>query len=293
MRPLLYLCLCLTFLTIAACTNPVPEPTSDIPATVTAQVQSHLAAIPTDTPAPTYTPYPTPTTAPTATPYPTATPRPTYTLYPTPTPLPTHTPYPTATPRPTYTPYPTPTSEPTATPIPTSTPRPTATPPPTTTPVPAVAWKTVSDDAGTYTIDIPERWILDSVEIKENGKSSFTAWQAAHDGRATISISASYSEYGWRDDSETASKTAFNERVADTDTVAMREPEKFFDGWNYLVETLSGEDNCAFRAYQYREVRRKWDFVVEGRICLHFIDTYGDEFAEAVLSFESTSYGRR
>ena len=120
--------LCLAL--IIACSQPEPTPTLDIPATVTAQVQAGLAAIPTATPVPTHTPYPTPTDSPTATPYPTATayptgtPRPTYTPYPTPTeaptstPYPTYTPYPTATPRPTYTPRPTPTRRPTVTPTP-------------------------------------------------------------------------------------------------------------------------------------------------------------------------------
>ena len=75
-----------------ACAAPVPTPiptatlvptaTPDIPATVTAQV----AAFPTATPYPTYTPEPT------------ATPYPTYTPEPTATPYPTHTPEPTATP---------------------------------------------------------------------------------------------------------------------------------------------------------------------------------------------------
>ena len=248
MRPLLYLCLCLTFLTIAACNNPVPEPTPDVPATVTAQVQSHLAAIPTATPVPTYTPYPTPTTVPTATPYPTFTPRPTYTLYPTPMPR------------------------------------------PTATPVPEVAWKTVSDDAGTYTISIPEYWTLDSVEmLYEDGKSSLTTWQAAHDGRASISIIAVHRENGWDDTSETAIKAYFDEIVANLDTVAIEEPTRFLDGWRYVVKALGGDNYCTSRDYLYWEVRYKWTFVVEAYICLGLIDTYAAEVAEAVSSFESTS----
>ena len=159
MRSILTLCLCFAFLVLVACSTPptaTPAPTPDIPATVTAQVQAQLAAVPTATAFPTYTPYPTPTNLPTATPYPTNTPyptataRPTHTPYPTSTPLPTnltplpnctrngqpprhyptYTPYPTATARPTYTPYPTPTA----------TPRPTRTPLPTVTPTPSVRW---------------------------------------------------------------------------------------------------------------------------------------------------------
>ena len=42
----------------AACN--APEPTPDIPATVTAQVMATLETIPTLVPLPTYTPYPTP-----------------------------------------------------------------------------------------------------------------------------------------------------------------------------------------------------------------------------------------
>ncbi len=67
---------------LTACAAPEPTPTPDIPATVAAQVQAYLTAIPTATPLPTHTPYPT------ATDYPTSTPRPTYTPYPTPTPPP-------------------------------------------------------------------------------------------------------------------------------------------------------------------------------------------------------------
>ncbi len=78
---------------------PPPQPTPDIPATVTAQVQQHLESQPTPTVPPTAPP-------PTATPRPSATP----TAYPTYTPFPTHTPYPTYTPQPAATkPYPTPT----------------------------------------------------------------------------------------------------------------------------------------------------------------------------------------
>ena len=136
------------FVGVLGCATPAPA-TPDIPATVTAQVQDHLAAIPTDTPSPTYTPYPTatalpaPTQAATATPYPTSTPRPTYTPYPTFTPTPTPTPVPTATPTPTPTPTPTatPTASPTPVPTATPTPMPTATasptPSPTPTPTPA------------------------------------------------------------------------------------------------------------------------------------------------------------
>ena len=122
---------------LSACTAP-PEPTPDLPATVTALVTARLADIPTATPQPTSTPYPTFTPYPTPTPVPTATPYPTYTPLPTLAPLPTYTPYPTATryptstPRPTYTPYPTLRALPTSTPRPTYTPypRPTAMPTP-------------------------------------------------------------------------------------------------------------------------------------------------------------------
>ena len=260
---------------LAACTTPPPTATPDIPATVTLQVERHLAAIPTATPAPTYTPYPT------ATPYPTTTPRPTYTLYPT------STPYPTATPRPTYTPYPTPTPYPTATPVPTPMPRPTA------TPVPAVAWETVSDDAGTYTIDIPEHWTLDSVEIMADGKSSYTIWKSSDNWDASIAVSTTYSEYGWNGTSETESKTSFDEEVASADTVAVREPARVLNGWIYTVDTWGGNDSCTFRGSLYWEIQYKWAFAVQAIICLHSLDTDGAEAIDALFSFESTSYGKR
>ena len=115
------ICLLILALTAIACAPAAPPmATPDIPATVTAR----MAAIPTATPYPTFTPYPAPTTVSTATPYPTPTPMPTATPYPTPTALPTYTPYPTPTP----------------TPRPTSTPWPTATPRPTPTPIPTVKW---------------------------------------------------------------------------------------------------------------------------------------------------------
>ena len=280
---MIFTCLFLFLLTaLTACTTPPPPTaTPDIPATVTLQVERHLAAIPTATPAPTYTPYPT------ATPYPTTTPRPTYTLYPT------STPYPTATPRPTYTPYPTPTPEPTATPVPTPTPWPTATPQPTAMPVPAVAWETVSDDAGTYTIDIPEHWTLDSVEIMSDGKSSYTIWKSSDNWDASIAVSTTYSEYGWNGTSETESKTSFDEEVASADTVAVREPARVLNGWIYTVDTWGGNDSCTIRDSLYWEIQYKWAFAVQALSCLHSQDTYGAEAIEALFSFESTSYGRR
>ena len=117
---LLALCTLVALLLLTACLGTDPDPTPDIPATVTAQ----LAQLPTATPWPTYTPTPTPTPYPTSTPYPTATARPTYTPAPalTATPLPTPTASPTPTP--TATAVPTPTEEPTPTlpPVPTLTP---------------------------------------------------------------------------------------------------------------------------------------------------------------------------
>ena len=103
----------LVSIAFGACTNSAPEPTLDLSATITAQVQEELALIPTTTPLPTYTPHPTFTPYPTQTPAPTTTAYPTYTPAPTPEPLPTYTPYPSPTLVPTYTPYPTPPPEPT------------------------------------------------------------------------------------------------------------------------------------------------------------------------------------
>ncbi len=190
----------LTALTACA----APEPTPDIPATVAAQVQAQLTAIPTATPPPTNTPYPT------------FTPKPTYTPYPTLTPLPTYTPYPTATPPPELptptldipgkvevamqTPLPaTPTAPSTPTiiwmpgPVATATPTlqtglpstaytryrpptPTAKPTPTPTP-PPVSWteyqRNIVQDVPSgvfctqsdYTIEIPPGWVLDYIPI--------------------------------------------------------------------------------------------------------------------------------
>ena len=129
------LTLCLMSIVWSACTNPAPEPTPDLHATITAQVQEQLAAIPTATPQPAYTPLPTFTPYPTLTPAPTGTPYPTYTPAPTLEPLPTHTPYPSPTVRPTYTPYPT------SRPLPTHTPHPTPTPEPTRAPTNEPAWQ--------------------------------------------------------------------------------------------------------------------------------------------------------
>ena len=106
-------------------TDPIatPLPTTDIKATVEAQVQATLAAMPVATPAPTATipptklpppPTPTPTPTPTHTPIPT----PTHTPIPSPTPLPTPTPSPIPLPTPTPTPAATPTPTSTATPTP-------------------------------------------------------------------------------------------------------------------------------------------------------------------------------
>ena len=91
------LVLCLMTIAFLACANPTPEPSPNLQATITSQVQEQLAAIPTATPQPTYTPqptftpYPTLTAAPTGTPYPTSRPLPTHTRYPTP-PAPTRAP---------------------------------------------------------------------------------------------------------------------------------------------------------------------------------------------------------
>ena len=59
------LVLCLMTIAFLACANPTPEPSPNLQATITSQVQEQLAAIPTATPQPTYTPQPT------FTPYPT------------------------------------------------------------------------------------------------------------------------------------------------------------------------------------------------------------------------------
>ena len=97
-----------------ACNSASPDPTPNIPATVTAQVQQQLAAMPaparvptqtpapimTPTPNPTHTPEPTTTEPPTATHQPTLTPMAAYTPYPIPVSMPTPTPTRKATQRP-------------------------------------------------------------------------------------------------------------------------------------------------------------------------------------------------
>ncbi len=137
---------------LVACSQPPPEPTVDIGATVQAAVEKALPTA-THTPEPDFqatvhagiagtmevlasTPSPTPVPQPTATPIPTPTPIPTDT--PTPTPTDTPTPIPTNTSTPTFTATTTPTHTPTATytPLPTATPVPTDTPTPTETPTP-------------------------------------------------------------------------------------------------------------------------------------------------------------
>ena len=141
----------LLLLLTAACATSSPDPTPDISATVSAEVQGQLAAIPTATPQPTHTPAPTTTHYPTYTPVPTTTPSPTPTKVPTATlvPIPTPTLTPSPTPRPTITPRPAATPLPTNTPMPTETPRPTSTPRPTATPKPMTgnwySWEEVQE----------------------------------------------------------------------------------------------------------------------------------------------------
>lgn len=93
----------------AACQSPPQEPTPDIPATVTAQVERSLVSQATPTPAPTRTPLPpmvvqvtpsSPTRTPVPTPTETPTPAPTATPAPAPTDTPSPTPTQTATPAP-------------------------------------------------------------------------------------------------------------------------------------------------------------------------------------------------
>ena len=93
----------------AACQSPPPEPTPDIPATVTAQVERSLASQATPTPAPTWTPPPpivvqatpsSPTWTPVPPPTETPTPAPTATPAPAPTDTPSPAPTQTATPAP-------------------------------------------------------------------------------------------------------------------------------------------------------------------------------------------------
>ena len=109
----------LAALLLIACRQDTLAPLPDIPATVEAQVQEALAAVPTPAPLPTYTPYPPLISAPTYTPYPTPTPVPATIRYLTPRPAPTYTPYPTLALAPTYTPFPTLVPLPTYTPYPT------------------------------------------------------------------------------------------------------------------------------------------------------------------------------
>ena len=91
-----------------ACQQAPPEPTPDIPATVTAQVERSLASQATPTPAPTWTPPPivvqatrsSPTSTPVPPPTETPTPAPTATPAPAPTDTPSPAPTQTATPAP-------------------------------------------------------------------------------------------------------------------------------------------------------------------------------------------------
>ena len=131
----------------ASCTSadpaaPVPSqaPTSNIAATVEAQVSATLAAVPTATPQPAATQIPTSVPVVTAVATPTAAPNPATVPAPTPTaaPEPTSAPVPTGTPAlaPAPEPTPLPAPAPTATPGPTQAPAPTADHTPTPLPTP-------------------------------------------------------------------------------------------------------------------------------------------------------------
>ena len=263
---------------LAACTAPPPAPTPDIPATVTAQVQTHLDSVPTVTPLPTYTPYPT------ATPYPTPTAAPTATAYPTATPRPTYTPYPTATP--------TPTAIPTRTPSPTVTP--TATPrlAPTATLAPTLV--EYSDTDGSYTIKVPRDWDRE-IEFFEDYEKGMRVSFSGPDGVVGISIFAIYSEWGWIDDSDSYINGVFEnmEENLIEGTLEIRKKRPSQNGGVYVSSSYQRVGACPVDSVFESLVLRKWLFLVEVYACQRQFSQFEDLLLDSINSFTPTAYGRR
>ncbi len=277
MRRLTSVCLGLTLLALAACASPVSEPTPDIPATVTAQVQTHLAALPTAAPLPTHTPYPT------NTPYPTLTPAPTATAYPTATPRPTYTPYPTSTPTPIATL--TQTTTPTVTPAPTITP--TATPWPTPTAVSHSEWVRYkpNDD---YSIQLPPDWekFFDSADGAYLDKGlALVGFQSPGD-YAKVAIFSIFSELGWQEDFNIDLKVSLDLKLREDElsyrTVAIWPVSTTTKRSSYEYDGQGGQ--CDIEGHGLHILVGDYSYFVRVEICTDSKEKFDEAFAESVFA---------
>ena len=260
---------------LTACTAPPPAPTPDIPATVTAQVRTHLDSVPTATPLPTHTPYPT------ATPYPTPTALATYTPYPTATPrptlvaLPTHTPYLTATPRPTYTPAHTASFMPMPTiPVPTPTPYGNS----------LFDW-TVVEPLGWYSLELPA-----SVSAPEHfppPQDNYYGVVSHTMGWETVIISVVYAEYpdtGTVGYSAAEAAAWYFDSTSTWDTFVMEELVAPSNSTRRSHYTYTDDEFCSGDGYGLHVIKPIREIHVLVEICDAAPEQYNEAFADRILN---------
>ena len=187
-------------------------------------------------------------------------------------------------------------------------------------PVSAFTWETYSDAAGSFTMDIPDYWVLDSNEVDPDGKSSLTRWivRNVEDKRLFgVEVRAEYNEDGWAPlTSETLSKQDLsyltNFSVPRIRTISSR-PASIQDGWAYTVTThrregrrhptpwelaegrtqAGSQPSCAARSTRYFDIRLRWAYRATVTVCVGENITYYLDGRTAIFSLTPTPYGRR
>ncbi len=162
--------------------------------------------------------------------------------------------------------------------------------------VSAFTWETYSDAAGSFTIDIPDYWPLDVVEVQPDGKTSLTRWSVRNGEDSLqffVEVVAHYNQTGWDFTSEERSKNNF----AHLNTIYERQvgvhyiepPHPIRNGWAYTVELDAYEGkHCRVRSTEYFDAKPGWTYVATASICADENITYYLDGRQAIFSLTPT-----
>ena len=124
--------------------------------------------------------------------------------------------------------------------------------------VPSFEWEPYSDAAGSYTMNVPDYFPLELVEVDEDGKSSLTRWSVWSGERAlfAVEVLAQYKE-PWRGTAEETARYNFTNLTGmygkRMSVRHVEAPRPRHGGWAYTVEVdlLDEQNPCRIRTTDY------------------------------------------
>ena len=141
--------------------------------------------------------------------------------------------------------------------------------------VSAFTWDPYSDPAGSYTMNVPDYFPLELVEVDEDGKSSLTRWSVRTDKGAmfVVEVLAKYQEPGDFSAEENAKHNFTNITGLYGKRMSVRHveaPRPRHGGWAYTVEVdlLDEQNPCRIRTTHYYDDQPDWTYFATAIICV-------------------------